>query len=78
MSMDEQLGKLEGKMDMMISNQDKMMTWFEKHAEKDREEFAEINKSVSGLKGKLSLLTMGLVVLAEGGKHAVMSMFGLK
>jgi hypothetical protein len=78
MSLDEQIGKIEGKLDMMISNQDKMMNWFEKHAESDNTKFTEINKSVSGLKGKLSLLTLGLVAVAEGGKHAVMSFFGLK
>ena len=76
MSMDEQIGRLEGKMDMMISNQDKMMDWFSKHAESDTEKFAELNKSVSGLKGKLSLLTFGIVAAFEGGKHAVTSWFG--
>jgi hypothetical protein len=78
MSMEEQVGRLEGKMDMMISNQDKMMNWFEQHAKSDSEKFEELNKSVSGIKGKMYVFGALFIAALEGGKHALMSWFGIK
>lgn len=76
MSLDEQIGKLEGKMDMMISNQDKMMNWFENHAKSDNEKFEKINSNISGIKSKMYVVGAIFIAALEGGKHAFMSWFG--
>lgn len=75
---DQDLGRLEGKIDVLLTNQDKMMDWFQKHNEKDNEQFDKIHSNISGIKSKMAIMGAIALALVEGGRHALTSWFGGK
>lgn len=70
------LGTVVGKIDLMISKQDKLENWFILHSQKDNERFEELNKSVSSMKARMYMAGGLFIAGIEAGKASLMSWFG--
>ena len=75
MSDDKDIGRLEGKVDLMLEKQSKLEDWFISHAKSDNEKFDAIHSSISGMKGKMYATGAIALAILEGGRHAFTSWF---
>lgn len=75
MSDDKDIGRLEGKVDLMLEKQGKLEDWFVAHAKSDNEKFDAIHSNISDIKGRMYAVGAIALVVIEGGKHALTSWF---
>jgi hypothetical protein len=78
MSQEQDIGRVEGKIDVLLQQNKQMMDWFQTHTEQDNKQFDKIHSSISSIKSKMAIMGAIALALVEGGRHALTSWFGGK